>query len=572
MTAWAAVGSAWVAALAVLAGWLRTTPAPALRDQLAVLQFWSLEICVFLGLALAGAVAADLRRALDRRDAIGMAIPAAVALALTIYVAPRTNRIYYDEQIYQNIGQNLADAKRAQMCNDGEIRDGRLHCLRGEYNKQPYAYPHVLSLLYRPFGVGTSTAFAVNAIAIALTVCTVYLIVLILFAYRVAAFFAALLLALTPEQLIWSATAAAEPSASLAAAAAVLATACFVRWRSNLSLAGMAVATAYAVQFRPESFLIVPVIVLLLWQRARGEFVRPRLWWAGVLFLALAAVTAGHMVAVRDERWGTAEARFALRYVADNLRVNGWFYLKDPRFPPLFTLLALVGLGGWRGNAGRLAIACYFLVFFGIALVFYAGSYNYGADVRYSLATYPPLAIAAGLGAACIVEWIRRAQPRFPSIPVLAGAALLQFAWLYAPLVATVADSASAARADEAFARSLAADLRGGSYVLTHNPGMFQVWGVSAGQMSLAAANPAYLESLAARFRGGVYLHWNFWCNVQDQAQRDLCTQVLALRPAERVREHREQDQQFALYRLKISAARRDTGGRGGAVDTVHGR
>ena len=80
-----------------------------------------------------------------------------MALGLTLGVAPRTNRIYYDEQIYQNTGQNLADLKRAQMCNDGTIEDGRLRCARGEYNKQPYAYPHLLSLVYRVFGVGTTT-------------------------------------------------------------------------------------------------------------------------------------------------------------------------------------------------------------------------------------------------------------------------------------------------------------------------------------------------------------------------------------------------------------------------------
>ena len=73
--------------------------------------------------------------------------------ALTLFVAPRTNRIYYDEQIYQSIGQNLADLRLAQMCNDGTVEYGRLQCFSGEYNKQPYAYPHLLSLVYRVFGV-----------------------------------------------------------------------------------------------------------------------------------------------------------------------------------------------------------------------------------------------------------------------------------------------------------------------------------------------------------------------------------------------------------------------------------
>src|SRR6185295_13891011 len=117
--AWAVLAAAWLVALSTLASWLLSTPPAVLRTQLARLQFWSLESCVFLGLALCAAVAPDLRRAIDRRDAMHLAILAAFALALTLGVAPRTNRIFYDEQIYQNVGQNLADSKRAQMCNDG---------------------------------------------------------------------------------------------------------------------------------------------------------------------------------------------------------------------------------------------------------------------------------------------------------------------------------------------------------------------------------------------------------------------------------------------------------------------
>jgi hypothetical protein len=85
---------------------------------------------------------------------------------------------------------------------------------------------------------------------------------------------------------------------------------------------------------------------------------------------------------------------------------------------------------------------------------------------------------------------------------------------------------------------------------LTHNPGMFQLWGVNAGQMSLAVTNPAYLDDLASRFTDGVYLHWNFWCNVQDRVQQEFCRKVLDLRVAEPVREYRERNQHYILYRL----------------------
>jgi len=152
--AWAIVAAAWVVCLALLLIWVLRTPASSLREQLKTLQFWSLETCVFLGLAVSTAALPDLPRLLDRRDIFRLVFLVALALGLTVGLAPRTNRIFYDEQIYQNAGQNLADLRRAQMCNDGTVQGGRLRCSSGEYNKQPYGYPHLLSLSYRLFGVG----------------------------------------------------------------------------------------------------------------------------------------------------------------------------------------------------------------------------------------------------------------------------------------------------------------------------------------------------------------------------------------------------------------------------------
>jgi hypothetical protein len=236
-------------------------------------------------------------------------------------------------------------------------------------------------------------------------------------------------------------------------------------------------------------------------------------------------------------------------YVPGNLSVNGWFYLGDARFPAVFTLLALAGVPARRAVAERVSMVLYFLLFFGIALFFYAGSYNYGADVRYSLMTYPPLAVLGGLGAARIVRWLGRSLPPLQAMRLLASGLAFQFLW-YMPLVRATGEEAWAARADVRFAKSFVPSLRGNSYVLTHNPGMFQVWGVNAGQMSLIASNPAYLDHLAARYAGGVYLHWNFWCNVQDPVQREFCRKALDVAPSDAVLEHRERDQRFAFYRF----------------------
>ena len=191
-------------------------------------------------------------------------------------------------------------------------------------------------------------------------------------------------------------------------------------------------------------------------------------------------------------------------------------------------------------------------MFFAVALLFYAGSYNYGADVRYSLATYPPLLILGGLGVARLADRFERTRLQPLARPGLACVLAVQFLW-YVPAVRSTTDGAWAARADVQFARSLVPDLQGNAYVLTQNPGMFQVWGINAGQMSLAVNDPARLDDLARRYPGGVYLHWNFWCNVQDPIQRGFCTKILELRASEPVREQRVRDQRFALYRLQGS-------------------
>jgi Dolichyl-phosphate-mannose-protein mannosyltransferase len=547
---WIAVGAAWLVGLGALLSWLLGNSTGALREQLKVLQFWSLEVTLFAALVSGVCIFRQLARECSRSDGIRLLLLAALAIGLTVFVAPRTNRIFYDEQIYQSVGQNMADTRLAQVCNDGSVEYGRLQCSSGEYNKQPYGYPHWLSVAYRLFGLHESTAFAVNAAVMGLTVCGVYLLGCVLFHDRQAALLAGLLLALTPQQLIWSATAAVEPSASLAAVVALLCAAHYSRSGGTAALVATAVASAYAVQFRPESILILPVISMLIWPRLRGDLASPSAWWVVILFFLLVAVHLGHLFAVRNVPWGTDAPRFSLQYVPGNLRVNGPFYLYDERFPLVFSLLAILGLMSPGFKKERLAVAAYFLLFFAITLVFYAGSYNYGADVRYSLMTYPPIAVLGGLGAARLGRAIQRRMTGVPAFGLVVAAVAFQFLW-YAPVVRATTEEAWAARADVRFAQALASELPRNSYVLTHNPGMFHLWGVNAGQMSRVASNPRYGDFLASRYSGGVYVHWNFWCNVRDPIQPEFCRQALAMRPVELVREYKERDQRFALYRMK---------------------
>lgn len=543
----------WIGIAAAVGLWIQRTPIELLRDQLRRWQFWQLEV-LFFGVASLSAlcVPAFLRSLELSRRQIALALClSALAFSLVSFVAPRTNRIYFDEHIYQNVAQNLTDLHLAQMCNDGNAEYGMLQCWRGEYNKEPYGYPYVLSLVYRLVGVHEGVAFVVNGLAAAAMVLVVFLVTTTITRRPEAGYLAGFIATLIPDQLRWSHTAAAEPSAAFACVFAVMATFAFVRLRSTTSLFWTVFATAFAIQFRPECVLIVPVVLLVIVLFAPQEMATWRFWFAGAIGLALVSVHLAHITAVRNESWGSAGPRFSTAYFAQNLRVNGGFFLGDGRFPFVYTILAVAGLASSFRLRAALIPLVQFLLFWGVFLFFYAGSYNYGADDRFSLMCYPPMAMMAGIGAHALTS---RTAERLRSRRTYAVAYLalgVQFLW-YAPMARSIGEEAWAARADVKFARAFVRELPANSFVLTHNPNMFHLWGQSAGQASIAANEREYYERmLLNRYAGGIYFHWNFWCDVADPVQQRFCSDLLERFPHTLVREYRERDYRYALYRIE---------------------
>jgi hypothetical protein len=436
------------------------------------------------------------------------------------------------------------------------VEYGHLQCWRGEYNKQPYGYSYLLSVAYRLFGANDWIAHEVNAVTAALLVWVVFLLASGLFdSVRVGAY-AGLVAALIPQQLLWSHTAASEPTATLTVAFAILTAVHAARVGSLSSLLWVASATAFAMQFRTESILVLPVVAAVLALRGRGTVRAVPVGWAVLRGLVLCGVYAGHVFAVRNDAWGAPADRMSFEFFWANLEVNGGFFLGDSRFPllytVLYTVLALLGVI-MHGGRGVVVAGLYFLCFWGVFLFFYAGSYNYGADIRFSLMSYPAVAILAGAGASALHDLATRisAQTRHVAAGICA-VLCIHFLW-YLPQVRASGEEAWAARADVDFVQDVTRTLPRNSFVLTHNPSMFLLRGVNAGQMSLANNDPQYVHSnLAARYAGGVYLHWNFWCNVGDPVQQSFCVHVRDQFEHSLVQEVQERTYRYALYRLDV--------------------
>jgi hypothetical protein len=556
--------------LFVLAGvWLFSFDNWQLTNQLQWVLPLFLDVNFFLiilGIGINRKAFKDVFQQINPRIWIFLLIISLGGTLLAMFAAPREHRIYYDEDIYMNVGQNIACLHKAGMCNDGEHRYGEYFCNRLEYNKDPNGWPYLLSLLMRLGGTSHVPCFVLNNIIFGISIAVVFLIGFLLFGDPWAGVFSALVFALIPEAIRWSNTTAAEPATALFSGLAIL----FVVWFAKRPGAPMlflsAVTLPMAFQFRPESVLVVLPAGLALLLLAPKVILEKRIWLALLPALVLSLPHFVHLAAVKGGSWGAPSGiKFSIAYLESNFRVNSLFYFENTGFPMIFALLFLIGLvvpgmaiytekTSSRGTfyfalREKSILVVWFLAFWGIFLFFYAGSYRFGADIRFSLLSFMPIALLAGFACFSMSQWahplFRFKHARFS----LAAALIFSFAW-FVPYVKAVGQEAWGARADHHFAQIMAESLPPDSIVLTHNPSMFLLWGISAAQASIALNDPGFAGQIFKRYTGGVYFHYSFWCNVDDPAQKEFCEKMLEAFETEEVLSFSEQNYEYRLIKL----------------------
>ncbi len=538
------VGLGFALVLLVLGFWLSTSTAEGVKDSLRFLSPRAAEIAFLLLLAGAALSASEIRDSLPSKSFFYPGAAFLLAFLAVALVPPSTHRIYYDEDIYENVAQNIIWTGQAQMCNEGTIEANTFRCDSHEYNKEPNAFPFLLSLAFRLTGVRESAAHSLNHLVFALGAAALFWLSAMLFERVSAGLGAALVYTLTPQNLLWGATVAAEPGAAAFAALGASAFVLFSRrpsWRTGLFSAS---ALAFASQFRPESGLILAVAVGVVLLLAPGLLRQRALWATALLTFTLLVPQLAHTWAVRHDRWGSAEtAKFSLDFAKANLGPNTRYYAGGEDYPRLFTGLALLGLLCPGRRRESFTVLLWFLLFFGIFVPFYAGSYRYGADVRFSLMSATPLAALAGAG----LGWLASRLGRFSAAPYLLT---IYAASAYLPFTRAIGRESWASRADHAAAVRMVAEVPADGIVLTHNPGMIHVMGRSAAQTSISTYQPGRVDELFHRFPGGVYFHYNFWCNVDDPVQNEFCRQVLASFKTRVILEESSGFYRFVLYRL----------------------
>lgn len=540
----------YVVVVAVGLLWIRSTETPALKTQLSFLTPLTLHVCLFLLIGGAWAARKTLARSIRGSGAAPWLLMVIAFLAVSIW-PPRTHRIYYDEDIYQNVAQNILWRARAEMCNEGVLEHGIFECRAAEYNKEPNGFPFLLSLVFRFTGVREIAAHILNHALFSLGVLGSFWVAWLLWEDRWIAISAGLLYILLPQNLLWGATVAVEPGAAALTGWALVTWIVFLRQPGLATGASTAGAMAFAVQWRPESLLLIALAGASTFLLEPSRLRQRPVYTAALVVLLLLLPHLGHLWAVRGERWGVNEGgKFSWRYVPQNSRTNLAFYLEGRDHPRYFTLLTLLGIVVGRRWKEKALLLLWFALFFGVFIPFHAGSYRYGADVRFSLLSFMPLAVLGGGGARWLSGWLagRRWQSRWVSaLPLVAA---VYFFSGYLPLVRSVGREAWAARADHDIARDVLERIPEQSIVLTHNPGMLQIMGQSAVQSSVASYEPHKVDGYFHQFAGGVYFHFNFWCNIPDALQNSFCNKILETYPTQVVEERSAGFYRYVIYRL----------------------
>jgi len=473
-----------------------------------------------------------------------------IGIFTTSFIAPRGHRIFFDEDIYNNIGQCIADYKRAVACNEGHYENNELKVIDEVYNKQPQGHPYLISIIFRIFGTNELFIFISNNIIFGLTVIVIFLIVFLLFKDIFAGLVACLSYIFIPVNLHWFNTCAAGPPTAFFISVTVLASLVYLKNKKPINLLFIASSLAFTLNFRLESLLIFLVIGLLFLLKDVKIFIRKDLYIFGALLFLLSTGIILHLYTVRGDSWGATGAKFSFDYFPHNFSTNSIFYFSNKEFPLIFSIFGIIGLFSYKNKSHikeKIILLNWFLAFWGVFLFFYAGSYRNGQQIRYSVLSYVPISIFVGLGVTFIKNLLEKKMKSIKLILIIL--IVFNFTW-FLPFIRAEGEEAWAARAAHKYAIEFAKLLPENSIVYTHNPNIFLLRKKSAIQSSSGTYKPGIIEQHLERFKGGVYIHRNYWSNVQDRAQRGFTEKLLNKYEYNTIKEYDYRSYKFGLYKI----------------------
>jgi 4-amino-4-deoxy-L-arabinose transferase-like glycosyltransferase len=444
-----------------------------------------------------------------------------VGFILRMYFTPHTHRVYFDEDIYLDIGKQILTEGKACLCNYGDYK-GCYDCV---FMKWPNGHPFTFAVAFLFFGVSENVAFNLSVLLGTLSILLVFFIGYLVSKKVEVGLYSALLLAFVPMLIVWSGTVAAEPYFIFYALFSVFSFLLLIekeKWSTYL----LAVSSvAFASQFKAESgamLLVIALMIFLFDKKLKIKINSSKFLVSFIILLALITPYAIHVYhSSKTDPWGATGGMFGFKYVEQNVFENAFFWImgyQTIEHPLVFTVFVIIGLIYTFIKERRIFILLvfWFAIFFTIYAFFYAGSVRYGTDVRYSLSGYPPFVILGGFGLYFIHKQFTKKMRKDVLIFALLILVVMLTFCLYLPSVNTPAEKIVEARQARVYHDRFveyASNLNKNCYILSHVPSMYLIENVG----SLQTWNGQNENTMRELFNKTdcVIFDDGFWCNIE---------------------------------------------------------
>lgn len=345
---------------------------------------------------------------------------------LLIFVPP-VEQLYFDENIYQGIALNIVHSGNSLWCQFGT---GHLtQCYNNQLYHDPVGTELFLGIALVLFGSSPATAYAFQLFLGILSIIGVFLLSSVLTDRKILAPISAAIFAVIPEVIIWSRTQAA-PDISFMMFTIYAFFFFIIFTKKENKLTGVMFLSSLALVFysRIEAFILLPIFLILYF--IFGQFgvrhtikIRLRLiksllynWKALSILFVFVIIFTPQIIYIYTEnispQYGqpTGHHIVSLNNFNQNISPNLNFFLGTTSNYPtissinllilsIFGVLFIVIFKKIKNKAGILfMLTITSLAFFIFYTSFYAGSVNYGVDVRFMLEIMPFLAILSGFG------------------------------------------------------------------------------------------------------------------------------------------------------------------------------
>jgi Dolichyl-phosphate-mannose-protein mannosyltransferase len=460
------------------------------------------------------------------------------------FVAPHTHRVYFDEDIYTSIAANIATQGIALKTNYGTPQK----CIEGEYNKDPSGMPAVVSLAFSMFGVDEYLASRVTVTISILTIILIFILSYLLFANELLSLLASLMFVLLPETIIWAPTVAAEPYFVFFAALAFVGLFQYLKTFKARDLFFALLVVAYAAQTRPEGILLlIPFQIALFFAKDFTDNLKDKkfiLSWIGFLILIIPQFLT--FAVFRQENWGAGDSSmFGLSIFLYNLKTNFLYFFENLRVPVLFSSLAVLGFFPFRKwFKEKITLLAFGAVFFVIFLFFYAGSYNYGTDVRFSLILNIPLVILAACGVILINSLLVKRIKLWLLVIIWIILFILSYRAVYPAI--PIGKESENSRVSHDYMVEILRELPEDSYLLSYDPCIVINNRRSAAQ-TFYGANKEVMDDIFSK-TDHVYFYRDIWSQIPPHDKQ--WKKFFKKYKLKRVKSRTFQQYEFILYRV----------------------